>query len=187
MARILCGCIAAAVLALGPAAPSKGFWLDSFFDHVHTGYKVNRRWPSPYICPDRAAVRAPFDVMVRNGWRRQNLMGSHHFNSEATELTRSGQLKVRWIMTQAPPQYRQVFVERSLDRSITDQRMSTVRAFTEQVAEQLALDQGPAPVSETQLVSEGRPAATVDYVNTQFRENMRVPELPEVTTTGADQ
>lgn len=187
MARILIGCAAAAALTLGTVSPSSGFWLDAFVDHVHTGYCVNMRWPSPYVCPDRASARAPFYAMVRNGWRRQNLLGSHHFNADSTELTQSGKLKVRWIMTQTPPAYRQVFVERSMERAVTDRRMETVQQFTNDVAEQIASGETPPLVTETHIVSEGRPAATVDYVTNQFRDNMRLPVLPASSGIGGNE
>ena len=31
---------------------------------------------------------------------------------------------------------------------------------------------------DTHILSDGRPAVTVDFVNTQFRENMPIPTLP---------
>lgn len=144
---------------------------------------INERWPSPYVCPDRVNAHAPFDMMISNGWRRQNLMGGHHFTHDSTKLTEAGQLKVQWIMTQAPESYRRMFVERSVDPSVTEQRIATVREYSEKLAQG-----GVAPqVSDTHIVSEGRPAATVDFVNTQFRENMRPPVLPAEGLGGGDQ
>ncbi|MCA9241862.1 MAG: hypothetical protein KDA37_16745 [Planctomycetales bacterium] len=144
---------------------------------------INERWPSPYVCPDRVNAHAPFEMMVSNGWRRQNLMGSHHFSSDSTQLTQAGELKVQWIMTQAPEAYRRMFVERSVDPAVTEQRIATVREYSVKLAQG-----GAAPqVSDTHIVSEGRPAATVDFVNTQFRENMRTPVLPEGGLGGGDE
>ncbi len=160
--------------AMSLAAPAQAFWLDCFCDHVREGYCENSRWPSPYLCPDRVHAHAPFDVMVRNGWRRQNLMGAHHFNPETCALNESGKIKIRWIMTQAPPEYRQVFVERSIEPQHTEQRIAAVQEFSTQFAAG-----GEAPlVTETHLVSGGRPATVVDSVNTRFHENMKAPVLP---------
>ncbi|MEN1679497.1 MAG: hypothetical protein AAGJ46_07870 [Planctomycetota bacterium] len=189
MRMLVQGIVAAGTLAV-LSAPAGAFWLDAFCEYVHDGYEQNRRWPSPYLCPDRKHAHAPFDTMVRNGWRRQNLLGAHHFNEDATKLTQAGELKVRWIMSQAPPQYRRVFVEQSIVAGETEQRIASVNDFAQRVAEvsgtaapgMMAVT--PPQVVASHLVSEGRPAPVVDYVNTQFRDNMRVPMLP--TSTGGE-
>ena len=80
-----------------------GVWIEDRYHEVRRGYHRNEAWPWPYICPDRVAVREPFAAMVNNGWRRQNLLGTHHFNMETNQLTTAGQLRVHWIMTQARP------------------------------------------------------------------------------------
>ncbi|MEM9184957.1 MAG: hypothetical protein AAGB00_00505 [Planctomycetota bacterium] len=187
-------CFAVVALAL-PAAPCEAFWFqqraDSCgdacqqsatgadpIDHCVAGYKVNKRWPSPYVCPDRVYAHAPFDAMVRNGWRRQNLLGGHHFNEDSTKLTQAGELKVRWIMTQTPPQYRRIFVEQGLKTATTEARINTANVFAGNVTAGIGAAGAPPQIVATHIQSEGRPAATVDYVNSQFRENMRVPVLP---------
>ncbi|TWT76846.1 hypothetical protein Pla123a_22690 [Posidoniimonas polymericola] len=147
------------------------------FDYCHDIYNINRPWPSPYVCPDRVTAHSPFNAMVSNGWRRQNLMAEHHFKTDSSELTQAGELKIQWIMTQAPPAYRRMFVERSIDPEVTKTRIDTITKYAELIAQD-----GEAPrVAETHIVSEGRPASTVDFVNTQFRQNMRVPTLPVST------
>ncbi|MEM1305310.1 MAG: hypothetical protein AAGG46_10455 [Planctomycetota bacterium] len=179
--------IAAVAVIAACSAPADAWWNDcdncvqhrsgTLMDSLHKGGQRNARWPSPYLCADRAHVRSPFEAMIVNGWRRQNLLGGHHFNGAATELTQSGKLKVRWIMTQAPPEFRQVFVERSLEEGVTEARIAAAQDFATLVARG-----GDAPrVADTHIISEGRPAATVDFVNTQFRENMPTPTLPEST------
>ena len=168
LAAVLLGCL---------ASTGQAFWFGAFFDHCSKGAKKNEHWPSPYLCPDRVYAHQPFDAMIRNGWRRQNLLGSHHFNGDSTQLTQAGELKVRWIMTQTPPAYRRIFVERGLVADTTQARMETAQSFVEQIA-----SGGETPqVAETHIVSEGRPAAGVDYVNTQYRDNQRVPVLPVST------
>ncbi len=97
------------------ASPSVGFWgaestvgCDSacatcpqqqhrsheFYDYLETGRQANAMWPYPYVCPERVWAHAPFDVMVVNGWRRQNLLGAHHFDPQTGKLTRAG--NSRW-------------------------------------------------------------------------------------------
>jgi hypothetical protein len=147
---------------------------DSTAHYVKSGYHRNSVWPWPHFCADRVAVREPFCIMVDNGWRRQNLLGPHHFNPDTNKLTTAGELKVRWIMTQLPPERRSIFVERSLESEITAQRVETARLY----AAEMSLD-GLAPqVAETHLLSEGRPASVVDNTNVRFQESLPPPVLP---------
>lgn len=165
------------------AGSADAVWLDAMCDHCERGRRQNAHWPSQFLCPDRMHAHAPFNAMIRNGWRRQNLLGSHHFNPESSKLTEAGELKVRWIMTQAPQPYRRIFIERSLDPEITKARVATAQLFASDAANKIAGGETPQ-VQETHIVSEGHPASTVDFVNNQYRENMRVPVLP---TSSSDQ
>jgi hypothetical protein len=165
----------------GCAVQALAFWPE-FGYHVHHGYKANVQWPSPYLCPDRLHVRTPFDLMVQNGWRRQNLLSPHHFNEDCTALTTAGELKIRWIMTQAPEQYRQIFVERSVNPEHTAKRVEIAQAY----ASQVGLAEQPL-VSETYLIAEGRPASVVDAIGTRFQESMPPPVLPAASALDADQ
>jgi hypothetical protein len=174
------------VLVIGSASQASAVWVDgvhrgygfygpdSFVRYVRNGYCANDQWPWPYLCPDRAAVREPFAMMVDNGWRRQNLLGPHHFDATKGTLTTAGELKVHWIMTQAPPERRSIFVERSLDASVTAERVEAARDY----AARVAADGRTPQVGDTHLVSEGRPAAAVDAVYTRFNESMKPPVLP---------
>lgn len=171
--------LALSALALaGGATTADAVFIDSTAHYIKSGYHRNKNWPYPYMCPDRAAVREPFEAMTRNGWRRQNLLGPHFFNPQTNQLTAAGELQVRWIMTQAPPQWRQVFVERSIDPAITAERIAATRSY----AARVTLDGQMPDVFETNLMAEGRPAAIVDITNSKFMENMPVPVLPADTT-----
>lgn len=151
------------------------------YDYLETGRQANVMWPYPYICPDRVWAHAPFDAMVDNGWRRQNLLGAHHFNPETGQLTRAGQLKVEWILTQTPPNRRQVFVERSIDTEVTEARMAAAQTF----ASSLHLEGGEAVVQETYARSPSRPASMVDSEHTSFVENRKPAVLPTGSTSTA--
>jgi hypothetical protein len=151
-------------------------------NEIEAGYHRNVEWPWPYVCPDRIASREPFDIMIRNGWRRQNLLGAHHFNPATNQLNTAGELQVRWIMTQAPPQRRQVYIERAIEPSITAERIAAARQY----ATQVTLDGQTPQVFETHLMAEGRPAGIVDFTNVQFMENMPPPVLPAANTDETD-
>ena len=179
MARMLLPAIAFSLL-FGVTAPAGAFWLDAFYQHIEQGRAENNLWPQQYVGADRERAKAPFNTMVRNGWRRQNLLGHHHFNEDSTQLTQAGKLRVQWILTQPPQEFRQVFIERSLEEGIVDTRTSTVNEFASQVLQ----GGGYANVNETHIVSDGRPATMVDFVNTTFRENMPIPALPNAAAGG---
>lgn len=167
-----------AVVALGGLATSThAVWVDDAVHYVKRGYRQNKVWPWPYVCADRLAVREPFCVMVNNGWRRQNLLGPHHFTENSAQLTTAGELRVRWIMTQAPGERRTIFIERDVDPAVTASRLATARNY----ASQVSTDGQIAQVVETHLISEGRPAAVVDATNVRFQESLPPPALPAAT------
>src|SRR4051812_24195955 len=165
---------AAAVVVIASAQQASAVCCDETAMYVKQGYHTNQMWPWPYVCPDRVAVREPFAIMVNNGWRRQNLIGAHHFLPDSNQLNAAGQLRVQWIMTQAPLDRRSIFVERSLDQTVNNQRIAAVQEY----ATQVALDGRTPPVSQTHLASEGRPASVVDFTNTKFQQSMPFPVLP---------
>jgi len=170
--------IAVLVAVGGFAASAQAVWFDDGAHYVKHGYKQNKVWPWPYVCADRIAVREPFCMMVNNGWRRQNLLGAHHFTENGDKLTTAGELRVRWIMTQAPAAHRTIFVERAINPTVTTDRVAAARDYATLVdppGGQLA------QIVETNLTSEGRPASVVDAVNVRFQESMPPPMLPAAT------
>jgi len=166
---------ATAITALGSfAASAHAVWVDDGAHYVKHGYKQNKMWPWPYVCADRIAVHEPFCIMVNNGWRRQNLLGAHHFMDNSTKLSTAGEMRVRWIMTQAPPERRTIFIERDLNPALTADRVAAARNYAT-----LVTVDGTAPmIVESTLMSEGRPASVVDATNVRFLESMPAPVLP---------
>lgn len=171
----------AAVVVITSAHQASAVCCDETALYIKHGYRENAMWPWPYVCPDRIAAREPFCVMINNGWRRENLLGAHHFIAETNQLNAAGQLRVQWIMTQAPPERRSIFVERSLDQGVSNQRMAAVQEY----ATQVAIDGRPPQITQTQLVSDGRPATVVDFTNTKFQQSMRMPVLPAAQSTSS--
>jgi hypothetical protein len=167
----------ALVFAASCAQFAGAVFVDDGAHYMKHGYHVNQAWPWPYVCPDRLAVREPFCKMVDNGWRRQNMLGPHHFDATTNQLTTAGQLRVQWIMTQAPADRRNIYVERSLDTAITTSRLAAVREY----ATQVAVDGRTPQVAETYQMAEGRPAPVVDATNIRFMQSMPAPVLPAPT------
>lgn len=177
MLRYGCGLIAGLMLVSAAQSAQAQYGMWSSFQ---VGMQRNTSWPRPFIQSATQTVRSPFDQMSTNGWRRQTLLGAHHFSSETGRLTEAGRLKVRWILTQAPPSRRIIFVERGFDQQTTLARVDQVQ----QVAASI-LSTGELPdVQDTHLIAEGRPADTVYNTFTRFRDTMPDPQLPEITAAG---
>lgn len=169
-------------IAVVSAQRADAVCFDDTAHYVKQGYHVNEMWPWPYVCPDRLAVREPFCMMINNGWRRENLLGAHHFIPETNQLNSAGQLRVHWIMTQAPPNRRDIFIERSLDPNVNSQRIAAAREY----ALKVSIDNRLPQIVETSIMFEGRPASFVDATNVKFQQSMPAPVLPAAqgATTG---
>lgn len=144
------------------------------------GYHRNVCWPAPFLAPDRMAVRAPFAVMINNGWRVQNTLGDEHFDPETGMLNDAGKLKVRDILTFSPPEYRTVFVLQAPYDEITEARK---RSVTQLVSSVRAFSEGPL-VAETNIPPRGWPAENVSAIGTRFNATMPDPRLPAASAGG---
>ena len=143
-------------------------------DLYKSGYAANVIWPRQYVPASRRGICQTYAVMINNGWRRQNLLGDYHFESETNELTRAGELKVNWILTQAPPDRRQVFVQRGMDVDQTAQRIEAVNALASNMSPAVEM----VDVTDTHIVAEGHPAGAVDNMFIGFQTNQPPPVLP---------
>ncbi len=155
------------------AVPAQANWLGAFWHHVVRETKRRQCWPKPFVCPDRQTVRQPFAVMVANGWRSQSMLGDHHFADEESELTEAGRRKVFWILTEAPPEHRIVYVHQSMDAGVTAARLKNTR----QLVGELVVA-GPQPqVIPTAVRAPGWPADEVDLVGRKFESSMPDPRV----------
>jgi hypothetical protein len=147
--------------------------------HIYDDFRRHNEWPYPYVCPARAAVRAPFAQMVEAGWQRQNLLGDHHFN-EMHQLNEAGRLKVRWIINEVPAQHQAIFVHQGETAEETATRMVAVNQYVgAMVAE------GPRPaVTETGIYPVGWPAARIDSISQKFESAAPAPRLPQSSGGG---
>ncbi len=140
----------------------------------HAGYHANVDWPAQYVPTARRSVLSAYDVMVNNGWRRQNLLGTYHFDPDTNELTEAGKLKVNWILTQTPQHRRNIFVQRAVNESQTASRVDSINRW----ASNMSPGVGPLDINDTHIVAEGHPAATVDHIFVGFQTNQPPPVLP---------
>jgi hypothetical protein len=172
MTRVLLLVVTIAALVAGtfPSPVTGG----DVVDHIHVGFWRNTCWPKPFVYPDRKATFAPMDVMANNGWRRNNLLGAHHFDPAGERLNVAGELRVAWILTQAPIHRRTIYIERSFNAEETGRRIEAAQRFATTVA-----PEGAIQVVDTHIHAEGKPAADVDSTNVRFRESAPLPVLPE--------
>ncbi|NOY30692.1 MAG: hypothetical protein GXP28_11150 [Planctomycetes bacterium] len=145
------------------------------------GCRSNQMWPSQYVPAARRSVQSAYEVMVNNGWRRQNLLGAYHFNPDSNELTEAGKLKVKWILSQAPQHRRSIFVERGPDQSRTDARVASINGW----ASTMSPSVGIVDINDTHIVAEGHPAGAVDHIFVGFQTNQPAPVLPAAGSTSS--
>jgi hypothetical protein len=178
-----------ALLTLAGLVPARAGWFSSIVEgtkqfgrSVVRDTKRRNCWPQPFVIPDRHAVRSPFAVMVANGWRRQNLLGDHHFVDQSGELTEAGRLKVRWVLTEAPQHHRTIYVHTADNPELTAARIDSVQ----QLAAQL-VPEGELPlVLETGIPAQGWPAARADMIGRKFEESTPEPRLKEASPSGGE-
>jgi len=153
----------------------------SLAHQYRSAYDANVQWPRIFIPAARSSVCSTYDAMVNNGWRRQNLLGNYHFDARTNELTDAGKLKVNWILSQAPMQRRNVFVQRGGEEVQTTARIAAVHDYSAQLAHGTA----PMSVNDTHIVAEGHSAGSVDNVFTGYQANRLPPVLPAATSSAS--
>lgn len=118
--------------------------------------------------------------MIQSGWRRQNLLSDSHFTANNSELSPAGQVKVRWILTEAPPERRVIQVRKAATPEQTAARILAVQNY----AAKIAPDSEPPVIEESNLSPPGYPAgwpspkdeSTVRKFQPQMPENLYLPE-----------
>lgn len=180
--RYISGCLVllAGLAAATPADAQCSSHLERMWHSILRDFQRNNCWPEPFLAPDRLAARAPFALMVNNGWRRQNMLAEHHFEDGSATLNEAGELKTRWTMTQAPLEHRTIYVHRANTPQQTAERIETVRQYAAQFA-----DSGQPPVVlETAVDASGWPATRVDMIDRRWLETVPDPRLPEADSGG---
>jgi hypothetical protein len=133
---------------------------------------------------DKELIRAPLIAMTAAGWRQNNTLSDHFFGLEDQQINQAGEIKVRWIVTQAPPHRRTVFVLRGSTPEATSARIAEVQRIIGKF-----VPEGQRP--EVLLTDVIPPGASGDYfyqVDVQFKQSIPAPRLPamEETTGGSN-
>jgi hypothetical protein len=166
------------------ASPAQAQWFSNFWEGVHRDYHRNVAWPEPFLKADRDSVTTPFALMVSNGWRRQNLLSDYHFNDDTSQLNLAGETKLRYIMTQMPPQRRAVFVQRALTSDVTAGRLEAVQLAAVKIASANG-DKSIPQVAESDLPNDGWPADEINDVAKRFQSTRPDPRLTNASSGGA--
>ncbi len=161
------------IVEVAPPSVWKRFWSKFFLEA-----KRNNAWPYPYLYADRVAVRAPFVVMVNNGWRRQNTLGGHHFSEDSSGLTEAGQMKIRWIVLEGPAHHQTIYVHTARTVEETAKRVDAVQHLAIKLRPTGSL---PA-VLQTNIPPAGWPAGHIDDINRKFQSSMPEPRLQEASS-----
>ena len=164
---------------IGVHRPADAGWYE-FWHRVHLDFHRNNAWPEPFTSIDRKAGAAPFAVMTRKGWLRQNTIGHHHFDSQTQQLTEAGRNKLHWIMTHVPPNWRTVVVVRGESDEITAIRTDSVQQTATRI-----MPRGPLPeVRLTSVQPRGWSAEEIDAIGIKALESRPDPVLPPMQGDG---
>jgi hypothetical protein len=166
-----------AVLFSLAGSPARADWWSDFWRRVGIDFHRNNAWPYTFTHADRAAVNAPFAVMIHKGWSEQNTLGEYYFDVGKADLNEAGRLRVKWIMTEAPEQYRSMFVERAESSELTAARMAAVK----NAAARYLPPGGMAEVYETVIPARGWPAEEIYSTYVKYRDSRPAPILPEAS------
>ena len=167
-----------AVFCIGSISQSAraGGWAE-FWQRVHVDFQRNNCWPQPFQSQDRELARSPLIAMTAAGWRQNNTLSDHFFASEDQSINQAGELKVRWIATQAPPHRRTVYVLRGPSPVATNARVLAVQ----RTIEKFVHDQPRPEVALTDAIPPGASGDYFDQVDRQFKQSIPAPRLPAMS------
>lgn len=161
-------------------SPGQASEWEEFWHRCKVDFHRSNAWPEPFVTADRVAQRAPFCLMVDNGWKMQNTVGTYLFDPSTQRLNQAGELLVKWIVQQAPRHRRVVFVLKGDTAEGTAARIESVQLA---VAKYACEGEMP-PVIPTLTEPTGWPAQYVDQMTQQFQATMPDPRLPAAADAG---
>jgi hypothetical protein len=157
---------------IGSAPVRAGGW-DDFWCGCKADYEFNNQWPKPFIDYDRQAAVAPYNVMIANGWQRQNLIGENFFDEDTKQLTSAGIHQIHSLLLESPAEHRVIFVSRDLSPERTKNRLDQVQ---QALAAMLPGEPLPAVVVSN-MQAEGRSAQMVDKEQTLYSSSAPQPRI----------
>lgn len=144
--------VSISIVLLSGASAVAGDWWTNFWTDWHR----NNAWTEPFVYPDRASVCHMNELQIAKGWQLQNTLGDPHFEADNARLSPTGMSKLRWILTQNPAQYRNVFVQRGLSDDVTTKRLAAVQQAAAEVARgpfaDVIVSDTPIPTTQSETV-----------------------------------
>jgi hypothetical protein len=162
------------------ASPAQAGWYE-FWYGAKRDHRQNHAWPEPFAARDRQAVAAPFDAMVRAGWRSQTTLGTHDFDPETQSLNEAGERRLRWMATQAPEPYRTIYVAQGRDQATAERRLESVQ----QALPRVLGDQPVPPVVATVREPRNWSADEVNTIERRLQSSVPSPRLPDFKPAGS--
>ena len=175
-------CCAALILAgVCGGLSARADCITEFFTDIPKDTARRNCWPIPFVYPARQATREPFATKVANGWERQNLLVDAYFDDNGNKLTDTGRVRVNWILFDAPPQHRVIYVHRAIRPEETSARLATVQTYVASVWQ----GSSQPPILASSVSGEGWSADRVDIVNKKFLQAIPAPQLPAAAQGGS--
>jgi len=144
-------------------------------------YHAAHYWPWPYFCDDRRYVRSLSDTQIGVGWMTETTLYSYHFAEETNLLTDAGRLHLRWVIENAPPQHRAVYVQAAESADASQARLAAVQKS----AAEFAASGSVPPITLRVTSPLGRPALEVDAIRRAEIGSIPEPRIPiEAQATG---
>jgi hypothetical protein len=174
MKKFLYGMVAILVICV-TASPADAGWHE-FWRGFKRDFHRSNAYPEPFRYADREAQKAPFRAMIENGWRTENTLTESLFTPE-NSLTRAGEKKVHWIVTQSPENRRSVYVISANSRQVTEARLDSVQRYITRVVPEGALPR----VVVTTRIPRGGSGDFLNEMHKKYRDSLPAPQLPSVS------
>lgn len=142
--------------------------------HMIHRFHAAHYWPHPYDVWSRNSVNNMISMQQQKGWQDATTLYDYHFNADSNGLTDAGTLHLKWILENAPSQYRILYLQTSAQAGANDLRMAEVA----QTAGRLTAGQQTPEVIFRNTTSYGRPAQEVDTIR---RGELQSQPLPRIT------
>lgn len=153
-----------------PVGPGQTFWHK--YHHAHY-------WPYPYNYEDRDFVNGAMQLQANNGWEVATTLHDYHFDSETHRLNSAGEVHLRWILLQAPTQYRTTYISRGVNDAVNQIRLAQVQ----ESARSIVGDTLP-PILLRNDAFLGRPAIEIDTLRRMELQATVQPRLFVIGTGG---
>jgi len=135
-------------------------------------YHAATYWPWPYICQDRAVIRATSFTQIENGWITATTLYDFHFDGETGELNTSGRRQLQWILTHVPEDYQRLHITSAFEPTVTEARQTSVQAELANLATEREL-----PIELRAAAPLKRDAGIVEAIDRAAIQNAPAPVI----------